>query len=355
MTDFGTVTVDQVIMHRVPRARRGADDAEPIELSEAPIELREQDKGYLQLRLRDTLGGYARPVQEDTDEDSPTPDLVRALLGGSGGDLVTASQTIATRLREVQPGISPDGLVMVVLGEIDDEPCIVIAKVEHEQGMRVEQTTNEAGLRTYRAEFLRDLIFGQGTKVFKVGIFARSGVAGSLLTGHVVDSQQNANGVADFFLGKVLGCTFVERADVLTERFFTAAQRWVNRSVKDPERAANYEIALLAEMQSGARRLSVRRFASQHLAADDQDGFVAVMTEASVPTREFAKDVALVAPKIRRMKVQTRRNATVLVPPDMYEDGSFAIAKTDTEVSEITLRDEVRSVSGASGPRPAEQ
>ena len=60
MADFGTLKVNQVIMHRVPKgtAAHGAPDA--IDYSEAPIELSAVDKGFIQLRLRSALAGRAR-------------------------------------------------------------------------------------------------------------------------------------------------------------------------------------------------------------------------------------------------------------------------------------------------------
>jgi hypothetical protein len=64
--------------------------------------------------------------------------------------------------------ICPGGLVMTVIWQVGNTRCVVIANMEHQEGMRVERMTNEHGLRTFKAEHLRDLILGDGTRVFKV-------------------------------------------------------------------------------------------------------------------------------------------------------------------------------------------
>ena len=118
MADFGTLKVDQVILHLVPKGICEEGAAEAIDYSEAPIELTAVDKGFIQIRLRETLAGRARPVVEDEGAGSNTPDIVRGLLNG-GGDLVTDSGALARGLHERQKWVSPIGLVMVITGNPD--------------------------------------------------------------------------------------------------------------------------------------------------------------------------------------------------------------------------------------------
>lgn len=190
MSDFGTLRIGEVILHRVPRGRRSDEGPDEIEYSEAPIQLGAVDRDFIQLRLRETLGGRARPVIEDDDASSDTPALIRQLVASSA-DLVEHSAELARRLHQRQKWISPIGLLMVFTGTLDGEPCLVIAKMEHEEGMRVQLTETDDGKKTYRAQYLRDLILGEGTKVFKVGVFKSSGAQdGTKLRGEVVDVQQ---------------------------------------------------------------------------------------------------------------------------------------------------------------------
>ncbi|HWM04426.1 MAG TPA: hypothetical protein VNP92_18980, partial [Actinophytocola sp.] len=84
MPDYGTLSISEVILHRIPAGRRNEDGPDAIEYSEAPIELGTLDRGFVENRLRETLGGMARPVVEDEEEESETPEKIRALLAGTG-------------------------------------------------------------------------------------------------------------------------------------------------------------------------------------------------------------------------------------------------------------------------------
>lgn len=354
MPDFGTLTISEVILHRVPAGRRDESGPDQIDYSEAPIQLGILDRGFIELRLRETLGGMARPVVEDEEEASGSPGLIRGLVANTG-DIVKDSSELARSLHRKQKWMSSVGLVMVLRGQVDKEACLIVAKMEHEEGMRVQATTVR-GKRTYKAEYLKDLILGQGTKVFKVGIFLSSGAAvGSLLKGHVVDVQQGGGGVADYFV-EFLGCQFTQRSDVQTEQFFKATQSFIGRTTKgDPETTAEYEIALLSEMQNHSRRISPEQFAQRHLKPEHRDEYISRIEALGLPVKGFTKDTHLVTSSIRRVKFQTGRGATVLVPPPMYEDGSVSVeGGTDAETSQITITDKISSISGASGPKRAE-
>jgi hypothetical protein len=355
MTDFGTFKINSVIMHRVPRARKSEKELLQPDLTEATIQLTDNDRRYLNLRMQATLSGRARPIVEDPGVSSPVPDLVRELFADKA-ELVPSSQTVALRLHNEQDGISSGGLLVMVDGELESERAILISKIEHEQGMRVEPSLTHDGRRTYKAQYLRDLIFGENTRVFKIGVFPEAGAVGELLRGHVVDTQQTTYGVAQFFVSRVLGCKFAERPDVLTERFLKTAEKWINKKVSDPERTASYEVALISEMQSKSPNISVDTFAAQHIDdRDDPESLRAAMQEAGVPLQSMQKDVTLVRSQIRRVKLHTIRNATVYVPPDMYQDGSASIRDIGDNRSEIRIVDEIKSVHGASGPRQGQE
>lgn len=350
MTDFGTLRIDDVILHRVPKGVRDPDGPDTIDYSEAPIELGVGDRDFLQLRLRETLGGRARPVIEMDDNDDDTPEVIRQLVGGAG-QLVDQSAELARRLHGRQKWMSSVGLLLVITGQVDSESCLIIAKMEHEEGMRVQDALTADGKRTYKAEYLKDLILGQGTKVFKVGVFKASGArSGKKLTGEVVDVQQGGGHVAAYFV-EFLGCQFVQRPEVLTENFFNASQSFINRTAKgDPEAGAAYEIALLSEMQAATATINAEQFAHHHLREEHRDDFMAHLTKEGVVLRGFNKDVSLVTGQIKRVKIQTERGATVLVPPAMYEDGAVSVSNADDETEKvIVVRDAITSIGGAGG------
>jgi len=350
MADFnaGAFKPLEVIMHLIPKGKAPDDGSDPIEYSEVPTDLPVAVRAFLQRRLRATLGGYARPVLEDPNLKSDLPSMVRDLLKNSA-DLVPHSCAAARALHIEQKWISSGGLVMTIIGEVAGSRCVVIAKMEHQEGLQARPTTNAQGKRTFEAQHLQDLVLGDGTRVFKAGIFIAP--AGELLEGFVVDDQESAGGVADYFI-HYLGCQFRQQADVQTETFLALAEKFIAQRTKDdPEANATYEIALLAELQSGNTKIRPESFAAQHLSVDDQDLFLQRVRDAGLPTKSFRKDVSLIKSKIRRLRVQTARGADVYAPPDMYEDGSLTVENDEESGSIIVVRDEVTRMLGASGKR----
>jgi hypothetical protein len=104
-------------------------------------------------------------------------------------------------------------------------------------------------------------------------------------------------------------------------------------------------------MQSQSGTLSPERFAQDIMRPEHQDAFMSAVRESGLPVRQFRKDTELIANEIRRVKVQTARDATIFVPPSMYEDGSLKIETISATKSRVTIEDEVKSITGANGPK----
>lgn len=345
--DHGSFQIGDVIMHAVPGGRLRPSTTVDVVLADVPIELDSNSKSYLESRIRVMLTTYARPVVEDFSIPSDTPRLVKDMLS-ERGDIVAHSQNIAKTLHAVQSPSAPEGLLLFIRGTLSNRPCCVIAKIEREEGIKVELVKREDKKVTFSTQYLKDLIFGQATEVYKIGAF-HDVESDDRLIGHAADAQQSSRGVATYFLERVLGCRFAEASDVATQRFYKSIQKYIG-TVTDPVKAARYEVALLSEMQSQRTNLSVNSFARAHIDLDDRETFRKLLEREGVVNAPFTKDVTLIESSIVRVKIQTSRHATVLAPPDMYHDGSLTITRSDgSEVSQILISDRVTSFSGASG------
>lgn len=339
---YATLIIEFVIMHQI--LRKSTPETQPV-LSDVPTPMSEDDRKYVQLRIRKALGTFARPVIEDTDTSS-VPKDVRAYLNGPPEALLEVSQALAKRLQEKQPTVSPGGIFVAASASLDGARALLIAKLEHEQGVRAHPKRLEDGSTTFDIELLTDLLFTTGSKVFKVALFTSPDKPEEALTGVVADRQMSGSSVAQFFLVDFLGCKLAEKADLLTERFHNQAQSWIN-AVKDAEKKGRYEVALLGELQSNRTVLSVGRFAGDHLDVDDRDDFAAAMTGASVPSgRPFQKDVSLIKSRISRLKLETAAGVTVLAPAASIDDGIVSIENNADETATVVVRDRVTKFSG---------
>jgi len=282
---YAGLNLKALIMHEV--VSKGNNDGQPI-LSDVPAPMDEANRAFIQERIRRALSGHARPITEDG-TDSSVPKLIREFLDDPS-DLAELSRALVTRLQQCQHRLSPGGIFLAALADFDSEDALVLAKLEHEKGVRARQTELADGSTTFDMQLLKDLLFTTGSKVFKVALFSGRDVVNGTLSGVVVDKQISGSGIAQYFLADFLGSRFSERADLLTQRFHDAAQAWLNR-VPDGEKKARYEVALLGELQSNSTTLSINSFAHRYLDVDDRDGFSNDMQASGVPTRDFDKEL----------------------------------------------------------------
>ncbi|GIF09512.1 nucleoid-associated protein [Actinoplanes siamensis] len=338
---FRRLEVTQVIMHIVPKAKKGDDAAEPLQLSDAACNLQDGVREELQARMRLQLSSAGREVAQDPNTVSKVPGIISNFLTASGGDFVSTSRQLATALREVQTGINSGGMLLVADCRLSGVPGILIVKFEQERGLRA-QPTNENGQKVFDMEYLRDLFLTSRSRVFKVGLFARSGMAEGMLNGWVADKQGASGRVAAFFLEDYLGCRHLEEPQEITKRFFETSFEWINTRVVNPSSRGRYAIAIMAEMQNQNPQLSTDRFAEVNMDADgDADDYSNYLESRNVP-KMFNKDKGLIASRIDRMQFKFTSGAVVYFPLSALEDGSVDVEELDDMRTQITLVGEAK-------------
>ncbi|MEV0382025.1 nucleoid-associated protein [Nonomuraea sp. NPDC050643] len=341
---LASLRLRELILHQIASGRGNSD--QPPLLSEAPTPLGDLDRIWLEDRLKRSLR-RARPVEEDPELQGVRA-IIRDNLEGHQSALVKNSQELARKLQATQQKMSPAGILLVANAELRSSTSLIIAKVELEEGIRAREDTTEKGEATLAVEYLRDLLFTSAARVYKVGIFPQSDIHGGLLRGYVADTQSRGTVVAHYFLETYLGCKFVERSELLTERFSDAAQTWINR-IDDSEKKLRYQVALISELQSNKQSLSVGQFAYDHLDVDDRDEFKSEMQKSNVPARQFEKSLDLVKGKIKKVKIETQSDVWVVASPEAMHNGTVSIETTPEGQSEVRVLDRVKRVSGT-GP-----
>jgi hypothetical protein len=341
--DLGRFFIDELIVHDIPK--RTGEGPSPT-LSEIASDLDNALLNLFRERINRSLSRrYRAEVENNPDTDSPVPTYVWDVLGDAG-QLVDASRGMATRLFESQPKISPEGLLVVGRGSVAGATAITICKLEREDGIRVRQTQRD-GARTFSVNYLRDLMLGKNTKVFKAALFV--GADGNRLEGLVSDdqSQYDESGtIATFWLSKFLGCQLRVEADVSTERFFNTTQDWLN-TLSDADKRARYQIALLAEMNSTANSITPTAFATTHLQEEDRQPYRDYLADRSAPLSRFEKSVRLIEPRLSKMSVGYEESGLRLIgsPESMGAYVAFPEGETDGPTQ---IHDRVKRVRGGS-------
>ncbi len=339
MFDLGQIQVQSLIVHEIPRHfLRAEDPSDGPVLSDVESPLNQTVRNFFQERMAGSLGRAAFEVELDPGAESRTPGLIEGLLADPPSDLVSSSRELAEILYHCQGGASPQGLLTVMTVAVEGRPGVAIIKLEKEEGTRVQRKKVQGG-STFSVDHLRDLMLTGKTRVFKVGLFSRP-TGSDVIRGLVCDKQKGpGTTVAFFFLQRFLGCRLCESPEITTNRFFEVAQRYINEDIDDPERKANYQVALAQELSSNRTTVSPEAFANTNLDAADRAGLMERLEGAGVGTRSFPKDLAIVKPALRRIQWQFQQGVVVLALPEQVggvvqveglDDGRTRLAVTDT-------------------------
>lgn len=298
--DVTTFQVGSAVIHDVPRPEQGDD----IVLTDAPVPLDAQLRGYLRRKIVESLEHRGLEVISDPEGSPIVRDGVAEILG-DGEQLVAASKRIAGHLDASQNRRNTAGLLIVLTGTVDNAPAVAVLKLEREQGLRLRIESRD-GQSLVDLEFLRDLTLTDKTKIFKTSLFQidETGVTETMF-GRVSDDQrgrEDGTGVATFFLSTFLGCKLRTNPAKATMDFVAAAEVFVNEDVAGDDRKGRYLVALQAALQDQQLDLAPRRFANSQLEPDDRPAFLSRVSESGLdPQVAFTKDTSLVKTKGFRM------------------------------------------------------
>lgn len=346
--DFGTVQVDRLIIHEIPR--RIAEQPGALRLTGEESTLDQSDRNFFSERIKNSLAKSSYEVAFDPESISPVPGLIsRVLSKDSAGtdNFVSISQTIARHLYGCQTGVNPPGVLAIAQVKLANKASIAILKLEKEEGMQFEPEESDDGLIRCNVKQLSNLML-TGGKVFKVGVFSKE-AEDSLITGYVSDKQSDTE-VAKFFLDKFLGCYLLASSEIITKKFFKICQDFINNSVNDPELKARYEIALLSMIQDNQNTINPVDFADYHLELDDRQNFINFLSDNQVPINSFEKNTNSIQNLIKAMHL-TFNNSNVSISvsgnPSSFKD--INIQKIDGNKVLVSFEAELEKVGKNNG------
>jgi hypothetical protein len=325
LADFGDLSINEAIVHLVPRRLRTDLQDSEIQLSQAVCQLSGGVRTELQGKLRDVLDRLGREVVEDPEAKSELPDRVRDFLEGRQ-DLVEVSGDLARLLRDSQTGVSPTGLLLVASARLAGQPAVLLVKLEQETGMQANQITTEDGLRTFDVQYFANLLFTEKSRVYKVALFSAAGNTEQGLEGWAADRQMTGKALARFFLEKYLGCRHKDEPRELTRRFHDIAVEWINTRFSDPEIRIPYLMAVMVELQSPRATINPADFARDHLQRPHRDDFQEFLEANDLALRTFDKDIDLVAGRLQKMRVD-------------FADGVYLVAPLESIDETVTFQD----------------
>ena len=335
MTNFSSLRLKTIVMHQIRKNSGESEFRFRVHLTDEAIVMEPDDQAFLTRRFVKALSGRGIAVMEDR----TLPDVVPSEARGIWSDesrFIEHSKDIALHLASVQPGSALEGLLVVALGDVSGDEFILISKVEHQEAMRLEPVTNADGHQVFEIERIRDLVFGDTARIYKIGILSKALSSTGVLSGELVDDQ-NGNRFADYFLGRFLGMRLQEEPSVLTERFLDSFTKAINASSMPAERKLDTQSALVAELQSNAHQVSPEGFIRNHVPS----GFgpeireIAVLSGATFGT--FTKDTTRITNHISRIRMEMANGVLVIAPPDEIGEGKAVTVDSTNDGDLVTI------------------
>ncbi|MGV8884691.1 MAG: nucleoid-associated protein [Microbacteriaceae bacterium] len=319
MASYAALVIKSIMMHQIRREDQNSPDRFRVHLTDEPIELSLDDLSFLTWRFVKVLSGRGMSVVEDRTLTSPIPGDVRAIWS-DGESFIEKSKNVARHLASIQPGSAAEGLLVVALASVGPDELVLISKVEHQEAMRLEPVTNQAGHQVFEVERIRDLVFGDTARIYKIGVISKGQSSTGVLTGELVDDQ-NGNQFADYFLARFLGMKLREAPAVLTERFLDTFTKAVNASTMTTEEKLDAHSSIVTELKSNSNRLNPENFIRDHIAHGHGSEVHSLAQDLGATFAPFAKDTARIDSHLRRLRMELSNGILVISPPEELADG----------------------------------
>lgn len=347
MNDLERIVAKTLIVHAFPKKgsvdRTGtlADTASPL-VANVPH--------FFEERVKLAVTRYGLDIAFQEGSTSPTPATIHGLLTKpkTAQRFAKASRDLATHLFAHAQSTRTDGLFCMLRFEVSAKQLIAVIKLEYEEGTRA-VLAGAAGNRHYDIQHVVDLMLTRNTKVFKVAIFCMKdgGTDIDNIEGRICDYQSGKATIADYFIADFLGCRLTEQANLLTETFLDVAERFINDTVKDPTIRAQYETAILAELNSNVPKVKPRDLAMNHFAQEYRQPFLNRLTESAVPLTVFNKDVSLIKSRISRVMFDFgQKKIMVTTPPDEIGK-AVTISEDENGLAHLSVTAKLTSTKGA--------
>jgi hypothetical protein len=337
--DLRTLRLETLIIHRVPKKAAAGETPTSPTLSDAPTPDRPQVRAFFQRRVRAAVEDRGVEIEIDPAQDRAGSDALDAVLADPAA-LTSRSRDLAGRLFSVQDMRNPTGLLVVGRGTLGRRPAVALLKIEHDSGIRAEETHIDGQL-TFEVVVHDDLLLTPHTQLFKGAVFARAGQEIEALAA----DMQVRGGVADFFLTDFLGFRLHETAAVVTERFLDVSERWL-AAIPDAEKQARYEVAVLAQLQSAQRSVNVPQFADMNIDERDHQSFRDAVRDGGLRWSSFAKDTTSIENRIKRVAYNFASGIKIVGRPDAV-DQHVAVENLPNRRARVTVEDELTRIKSS--------
>lgn len=318
-SDLAFLTIDEVIVHDVPKHKKN-DTSIPIDFSENVSILTPELRIFLKNKLISSFtSSNGFKVNFDNTSDSPIPNIVYKLNNSEPCSLIDNSKTIASHLYQIQTGVNPGGIVVVITGTIENHKIIAILKLERDQGARIKKNPKTHAIDL---ETVKELILTDKTRLYKAGIFFNETDYNCSFEGYVCDNQyqnERERNIASFFLQRFLGCMLFGDTRTITKEFFAITKQFIER-IEDPVKKTSYLGHLISYVSRPAASINPDQFCSEYIELKDRQNYSNYLDNHNIQRNVFVKNTELINSQIKKIKIEFDNDISLIGTPETIKD-----------------------------------
>jgi hypothetical protein len=313
---IANLLVLKVVFHDVPVRSRKDEKIAPV-LSEVETEVDGARKALLKKKLVQALSSRsAYPIEFDLAGSATVANQIKEITAkDKGAAFLPCSQVLANELFSKQTGMVSPGLLCVVDARVDSEPCVILMKLERHQGAQL-KLKQSAGKKTFSMDVLDDLVFTEGTRLFKAAMFVRRKSGSTEFAALACDSQLGVTAsthMAHFWL-TFLGCKYLVDPRIATQRFFESSLDFVSSIVIDPTVKSDIYASLQSEIKSSKLQFSPKKFIEEYVPSDYQALYRTHLADEGIPLTQFMKDISNIERRLMALRYETKGGTVITVP-----------------------------------------
>lgn len=336
---LANMEINRIILHKIHQ-RRSSDIVEIPTYNDSLTQLDLDAMCTFKERVVQALGSDSNSVEMDITEVSQdsTFDYIKRSIVANEQDFIELSKKTALKLASSQKTLKiPGGIFIMFDGTIglNNNRFLAIMKAETQEGFTLKTDDNSPLTLSH----LRELFLTPQQKLYKIGIFIEVDNNYKAIIYDKNLSKGRKSEAAKYFYEGFLGCSQNSNSKVLTKKFYTETQDFIN---KNKDITPNEKLRLNNALNTyllGSRQniISCNEFSDLYLDDEYKDNYTNHMESCDIPQTTIIKDTSSIESIMKNRKIFFKNNIKLVGPSDKFED-VVSVEINDTETI-IRIRD----------------
>jgi len=310
--DLSSITIEKIIVHDIPKHKK-SDLSEQPNYSNKESALSDGLKLFFKDKVIQALGSdKSLKICFDDNSISPVSWITGEILKQTDINFIEQSKLLAKHLFEIQVGSNAAGILVVILGKVNNFNTLIVLKLEMDRGA---QLTIDAETGSYSIEEVKNLMLTQKTKIYKVSLFIAKTDFKSKFDGILMDYQINIKvkkEVQTWFMERFLGCIAFEDPKITTQKFYNLTRAFIETQ-NDDILKAKYLQDLNSYVQKNSSTLNPKEFADDYLVnTEDKNSYKNFLESKNFRFGNFQKDLSQIDRQVRRIMITFENDISVI-------------------------------------------